>query len=301
MSYCHLDNVHWKDPCVPPPWWKPTLWSPALKAPAATRFAKNTRHLSAPSPESRPVQPMACDPLTLTYTQQIFVSFEYPPADGFLGHEWRELGIGNFSPQAITIVGEPANGESVDVTAFFTTDEGCALSESRMSSPVETHVAVFCASHSSTQKPTYYGFVTSPIALPTSQVGDCCLPQDIRSLPRWLAWSKHRDWTRRRVPNVLGKPDLAETGSCCSSRPTALPTTMCNGDRTVRRCTLGQYTNWKHLAQGTGVYIQDLPPYSYDGNGSYGVDTWSGEAFPCLINEVTATRRNATRSPTPTR
>ena len=40
---------------------------------------------------------------------------------------------------------------------------------------------------------------------------------------------------------------------------------------------------------GNDSYIQALPPYSYEGNGDYGVDTWSGEAFPCLINEVTAT------------
>ena len=61
------------------------------------------------------------------YTQQVFVSFEYPPSDGFLNVNGENWGF-NFSPQAITIVGEPANGESVDVTAFFTTDEGCALS-----------------------------------------------------------------------------------------------------------------------------------------------------------------------------
>lgn len=37
---------------------------------------------------------------------------------------------------------------------------------------------------------------------------------------------------------------------------------------------------------GTGVYIQDQPPYHYIGNGGYGVDQWEGLDTPCNITSL---------------
>ena len=37
---------------------------------------------------------------------------------------------------------------------------------------------------------------------------------------------------------------------------------------------------------GTGVYIQDQPPYHYIGNGEYGVDQWEGFDTPCNITSL---------------
>ena len=50
---------------------------------------------------------------------------------------------------------------------------------------------------------------------------------------------------------------------------------------------LSQYTEIATIwPQGTGVYIQDLPPYNYIGNGAYGVDQWEGLDAPCNITNL---------------
>ena len=52
----------------------------------------------------------ACDPLTLTYTQQLIITHEYAPADGWLIVNGEQKAISS-SPQAINLVGQPANGQ----------------------------------------------------------------------------------------------------------------------------------------------------------------------------------------------
>ncbi|MFQ5604353.1 MAG: T9SS type A sorting domain-containing protein [bacterium] len=66
----------------------------------------------------------ACDPQTNTYTQEIVVTFENPPASGSLLVNGQMFGIG-VSPQTVTLMGLLADGISVDVTASFTADAAC--------------------------------------------------------------------------------------------------------------------------------------------------------------------------------
>lgn len=68
------------------------------------------------------------DPLTLTYTQQLIITHEYAPADGWMIVNGEQKAITN-SPQAVNLVGQPANGQNVNVNVYFTSDEGCALSK----------------------------------------------------------------------------------------------------------------------------------------------------------------------------
>ena len=179
MSYCHTTSTG--KTLVFHPLVETYALEPGIEGAGCYTFCEEYTPPECAITGITPGNQMACDPVTGLYTQQIFVSFEYPPADGFLS-KWTELGF-NFSPQAITIVGEPANGESVDVTAFFTTDEGCALSVP----DAYTRRDPCCgnlASRSSTLKPTSCASETSPIAPQTSQVGDCCPPQSLTiSLP----------------------------------------------------------------------------------------------------------------------
>ena len=65
----------------------------------------------------------ACDPLSLTYTQQVILTYENAPADGFLVINGEQKPIGS-SPQSINLVGLPADGQPASVSAYFSTDEG---------------------------------------------------------------------------------------------------------------------------------------------------------------------------------
>ena len=125
MSYCHTTSTG--KTLVFHPLVETNALEPGIEGASCYTFCEEYTPPECAITGITPGNQMACDPVTGLYTQQVFVSFEYPPADGFLNVNGENWGF-NFSPQAITIVGEPANGESVDVTAFFTTDEGCALS-----------------------------------------------------------------------------------------------------------------------------------------------------------------------------
>ena len=61
---------------------------------------------------------LACDPLTSTYTQQLVVTYENAPAGGWLVVNDEPQFIGS-SPQTVSLVGQPADGQTVDVTAYF--------------------------------------------------------------------------------------------------------------------------------------------------------------------------------------
>ena len=125
MSYCHTTSTG--KTLVFHPLVETYALEPGIEGAGCYTFCEEYTPPECAITGITPGNQMACDPVTGLYTQQIFVSFEYPPADGFINVNGANWGF-NFSPQAITIVGEPANGESVDVTAFFTTEEGCALS-----------------------------------------------------------------------------------------------------------------------------------------------------------------------------
>ena len=202
MSYCHTTSTG--KTLVFHPLVESNALEPGIEGASCYTFCEEYTPPECAITGITPGNQMACDPVTGLYTQQIFVSFEYPPADGFLNVNGENWGF-NFSPQAITIVGEPANGESVDVTAFFTTDEGCALSVP----DAYTRRDPCCGN-------LRFSFV-DPEAniLRIRNVADC--PTDIAgwglvvshgALPpaHRADWprTKHRGWGRRRIPAVLG-------------------------------------------------------------------------------------------------
>jgi len=70
----------------------------------------------------------ACDPGTNIYTQEITVEYNQPPASGFLEVNGFSFPI-NSSPQMVTLTGLLSTGMDVDVTATFTADPACTLTE----------------------------------------------------------------------------------------------------------------------------------------------------------------------------
>ena len=67
-----------------------------------------------------------CDPLTNTYTQEVIVSYENPPASGILDVNGQSFAI-TPSPQTITLTGLIANGNPVNVSASFSAEATCSI------------------------------------------------------------------------------------------------------------------------------------------------------------------------------
>ena len=286
MSYCHTTSTG--KTLVFHPLVETYALEPGIEGASCYTFCEEYTPPECAITGITPGNQMACDPVTGLYTQQVFVSFEYPPADGFLSVNGANWGF-NFSPQAITIVGEPANGESVDVTALFTTDVGCALSVP----DAYTRRDPCCGN-------LRFSFV-NPEAniLRIRNVADC--PADISGWGLLSATEPYHQLTELIGPgqNTLVGPGEEfqlswGAGLAGDWLMLFLPTNSAH-----------DYVQWgpdgsplyfevyDELAgiwpTGNESYIQALPPYSYGGNGDYGVNTWSGEAYPCLINAVTAT------------
>ena len=68
----------------------------------------------------------ACDPGTNTYTQEITVTYDTPPASGTLDVNGQSFTI-TTSPQTVTLTGLVSDGNTVDVTAVFSDDLGCTF------------------------------------------------------------------------------------------------------------------------------------------------------------------------------
>ena len=70
----------------------------------------------------------ACDPANNSYTQEVTVTFANPPASGTLDVNGQSFQIGS-SPQTVVLTGLIADSNLVDVTATFSKDDECALTE----------------------------------------------------------------------------------------------------------------------------------------------------------------------------
>ena len=69
----------------------------------------------------------ACDPATDTYTQEVTITYNNAPP-GTINVNGQTFTQTN-SPQTVTLTNLPSNGNSVDLTAFFTNDNNCTLTE----------------------------------------------------------------------------------------------------------------------------------------------------------------------------
>ena len=92
MSYCHID------PDVPKtlqfhPVVEEQALIPGISNASCYTFCEEYTPPECAITGITPGNQMACDPVTGLYTQQVFVSFEYPPRRWFPQREWRKLGI----------------------------------------------------------------------------------------------------------------------------------------------------------------------------------------------------------------
>ncbi len=73
----------------------------------------------------------ACDPADNTYTQDVTVTYANAPTSGTLDVNGQNFTI-TASPQTVTLVGLVSNGQAVNVTASFSEDPTCSLTETAL-------------------------------------------------------------------------------------------------------------------------------------------------------------------------
>ena len=230
----------------------------------------------------------ACDPLTLTYTQQVIISHEYAPASGFLIVNGYQTTISN-SPQSVNLIGEPADGQNENVSAYFTSDEGCALTKTN----AFTHRQPCCGQFRLTYvdpssnilrirneadcpgQLTEWGLLTpdgfTHLTDLVSQGQNLTVDPGETVQISWAAGLVH-DWIMLFLPTSVAY-DYVQWGSNAPANIYFL-----------------QYDELDVIWPGGGdVFIDALPPYSYTGSGEYGVEQWSGQDIPCEITNIEVT------------
>lgn len=227
----------------------------------------------------------ACDPVTLTYTQQVIVTHEYAPADGWLIVNGEQKAIFP-SPQVVNLVGQPADGQNVNVSAYFTSDESCALSKSNAYTRRDPCCGLF--------RMTY----VDPDAniLQIRNESECPAPLD--------------NWGMLSPVGYKTMAELVTPGQSLLIDPGAtvqiswadglsgdwimlfLPTDVVYdylqwGSQAPANIYFQQYAELETVwPGGSGQFVSDIPPYTYIGSGEYGVDQWSGQDVPCNITNL---------------
>ena len=284
MSYCHLDNSTPKllqfHPLV-----ENNALIPSMNASGCYTLCEEFEPPACAFTDIAGGVQQACDPQSLTYTQQIVLTYENPPADGFLIVNGEQKAIGN-SPQTINLVGLPADGQPGNVSAYFTTDEACSRSESNVFTRRDPCCGLFRLSQIDPSNNT----------VKLKNVADC--PSDLS------------DWGLLSVAGFQSFADMGTAGQSMMIQPGEdiefswpdalsgewimlfLPTAVVfdyaqwgpNGPPAIY---VSEYTELQSIwPGGTSTYIQDTPPFDYIGNGAYGVDQWVGLNAPCSITDL---------------
>lgn len=227
----------------------------------------------------------ACDPITQTYTQQLIITHEYAPADGWLVVNGEQKAITS-SPQAVNLVGEPANNASVNVSAYFTSNESCALSKANAYTRREPCCGLF--------RLTY----VDPNAniLRIRNESEC--PGELHN---WglLSPSGYKTLTELVTPGQSLVLDPGATVQISWAGGLSgdwimlfLPTDIAYdylqwGSQAPANIYFQQYTELSTIwPGGGGEYLNNIPPYTYIGSGEYGVDQWTGQDVPCNITNL---------------
>ncbi|MDB0025413.1 M12 family metallo-peptidase [Flavobacteriales bacterium] len=231
---------------------------------------------------------LPCDPISQTYTQQVFVEHEYAPASGWLVVNGEPRAITS-SPQPVILLNEPTDGQTVDISAYFTNEETCALSVPdvfRRRDPCcgdfrliyvdpDSNILRLRNEADCPGSLEDWGMLspTSPYTELTALVSQ---GQSLTIEPGGtvqLSWEQglQGDWLMLFLPTNSAY-DYLQWGP--------------EGSDTYFQ-VYEELTNvWPN---GSSGYIDALPPYVYVGDGGYGADQWSGTDIPCAITQVEVT------------
>ncbi len=212
-----------------------------------------------------------CDPITQTYNQQLIITHENAPADGWLVVNGEQKAISS-SPQAVNLIGEPANGESINVSAYFTSDEACALSKADTYTRREPCCGLF--------RLTYVDPDANIIRIRNES--ECS-----GELHNWgiLSPSGYKTLTELVTPGQSLMIDPGATVQISWAEGLSgdwiilfLPTDIAYdylqwGTQAPANIYFQQYAELSMIWPGGGdEYLSSIPPYTYIGSGDYGID-----------------------------
>jgi hypothetical protein len=231
-----------------------------------------------------------CDPVTNLYTQQLIVEYDNPPALGQLSINGILYPIFS-SPQNVNLLGMPADGQAVSVTAFFTLETSCTASFPDLyfaQTPCCTTMRLV-AIDTDNQEITFENYGSCNVDITNYQLCSQSMCEAIGNMTpvsgtidiapgatftaQWGAW----------VPGV-GGDDMA------MHIPGADP---------LDPDDLVDYVQWQNSGNtsealavtkgiwGVGDFVGDFTPFAYTGNGTQtGVIYWAGSPPPpppCII------------------
>lgn len=238
-----------------------------------------------------------CIPATNTYNQQIILEYDAPPASGLIsvnGSLYAILG----SPQTISLNSRPANGETSDVTVFFSANPDCVqvfeavytapepcCEDIRITAvdPVEKEITLTNFGSCSTNVGSYqlcglfFCSLTSSMQLIS---GSLDLAAGASTVLRWNSWNPPAGGSDlalyRPSPSYTNPDDLLDFVQWGSGGNGREPVAVNKGI-------------WS-----AGDFIDDLPPFTFSGGaGDYGLPFWSGSTPPCSITNVEALLQSA--------
>ncbi|MFM1930847.1 MAG: hypothetical protein RL226_150 [Bacteroidota bacterium] len=232
----------------------------------------------------------ACNPATNTYSQQLILEYEAPPASGLINVNGSFFTIQG-SPQTISLNNLPSNGLPVNVTAFFTTNTDCSITENNLF----TAPASCCADFRITSVNdaleqftiTNFGSCTSSVSsLQICSNGSCALLASLTTISgstnlssgssvtlQWNAWNpaiSNSQLTLVRSGGSSANPaDLLDYVAWGSAGQTGAATAVSAGIWTV------------------GGFVSGIAPYTFNGGGNdVGPSFWSGSAPPCDVTQI---------------
>ena len=223
----------------------------------------------------------SCNPITSEYSQQIVLTVDNPPVSGFLNVNG--INYANFAQgtQAVLLVDEPADGQSMGVDIYFTAEPTCAATEQNVYVRRDP-----CCGNFRLNKvdPTAHVLVLENVLECPGEIegwGILSASADYQTLTSFLAIEnptvdagdvltieypelESSDWVMLFSPNG-DVNDYVQWGP----EPPLDAFIMAYGELD---------TLWPG---GFGVFIPDEPPYIYQGNGEHGVSQWTGSSSEC--------------------
>ena len=234
----------------------------------------------------------ACNPATNTYSQQLILEFEAPPATGLISVNGSLFVISN-SPQTISLNNLPANGLPVNVTAFFSAASDCSITE----------INLFTAPVACCSDFRITGVNDALKQITISNLGSCTQP-----LGSFQLCSNGSCALVSSLSLVSGALNMTP-GSSVTLQWNAWNPTINNGNLTLVRSggnsnnsnDVRDYVAWGSGGQAgetvavaagiwtAGAFVNGVAPYSFNGlTGDYGAEFWSGSTPPCDISQVFA-------------
>ena len=245
----------------------------------------------------------SCNPATNNYTVDLLVEYSSTPAFGLLNVNGATFNITG-SPQTITLVNQPSDGNGVDVTAFFTALPDCLVSETDLYTAPElccTDLRIESVDVNLKQ------ITIKNYGICAQQIGNYRLCSEFQ-------------YTTISALNIISGTANVTAGSSTVLEWTAWTPTAAGADLGLYLPSGGfnspdamvDFTQWGTAGNGresvavakgiwgTGDFATGVSPYNYIGNGGtdIGVIFWEGSIPPCSITQIAAGLQGACNSGT---